>query len=81
MFPDEGTVISMVTGLQVGQLRNCGSYSGSTRDFPARLALGHIWPHSEHTGVSSLRVNQLDICLLLRLRLSGAIPLLAHLPS
>ena len=30
---DEGTVMSIVTGLQAGQLRNCGSYSGRTRDF------------------------------------------------
>jgi hypothetical protein len=30
---DESTAISIVTGVQVGHLRNCGSYSVSTRDF------------------------------------------------
>jgi len=37
---DEGTVIIMVTGLQVGQLRNCGSYSDRIRDFSYHIGSG-----------------------------------------
>jgi len=37
---EEGAVIIVVTGLQVGQLRNCGSYSDRTRDFSCHIGSG-----------------------------------------
>jgi hypothetical protein len=37
---DEGAVIIIVIGLQVGQPRNCGSYSGRTRDFSCHIGSG-----------------------------------------
>jgi hypothetical protein len=56
---DEGTVIIMVTGLQVGQLRNCGSYSGRTRDFSCQIDSGaHLASFSAVVALS-LSVNQL----------------------
>jgi hypothetical protein len=78
------SAVGVVDGLQIGRLRNRGSVHGRAREFSraSRLALGPTQPpaHSVGTGVLSpgvmrpLREADTSPHLLLRLRMSGAIP-------